>query len=104
VLGDSVNWSLVDEFAREVIDQMFPYIARLKGEGYISGGDVADIGNHFGAKVSKLTQALEQNEELMRLTGQWDDNEQEIKEYWQNALGKLYELPVRFDTGRVTSD
>jgi hypothetical protein len=104
VLGDGVNWSLAEEFSMEIIEQMLPYIDRLRKEGYLKAQDIKDLGNHFGERMEQFAQLLEQNEELMRLTGRWDDNEQEIKEYWQKKLGTLCRLPLWTDPRGITAD
>ena len=104
VMGDTVNWSFAEEISVEIIEQMIPYIDRLRKEGYIDQEDVKDIGNHFAQRMQDFVGILEQNEELMRLTGQWDDNEQEIKEYWQEKLGKLCRLPMWNDSRGIAAD
>jgi hypothetical protein len=85
-----VDWSSPHEYMQEVAEQMLPYIGRLKDEGYLTAEDVRELGDFFTEQLAAIIAKLEQEEDLMRLTGRWDDNEQEIKEYWQERLCKAH--------------
>jgi hypothetical protein len=90
-----VDWSSPHSFLDEYATQMLPYIARLLKAGYISKEGVLDIADEFAKQVQDLIAQLDAEEDLMRLTGQWTDNEQEIKDYWEKRLSKTHGLTFK---------
>lgn len=87
-----VDWSLPHEYLQEVAENMLPYLDRLRKTEYLTSGDIADLGIFFAEQCGKLIVAIEQEEDLLRLTGGWTDREQEIKDYWQERFSKSYGL------------
>lgn len=87
-----VDWSIPHEFLQEFGEQMIPYIARLRELGYVSQDRMLTIGDIVQDCLRKLIEAIEQEEGLMRLTGQWNEQEEEIKKYWEKKLGRSFEL------------
>ena len=98
-----VDWSIPHELLEEYGTMMVPYIGRLLVEKYIDNDDIIEIGAEFAEQVESLVVCLEQEEDLLRLTGQWTDNEQEIKEYWEGrfstsngcSIQQYVQLPMR---------
>lgn len=89
VSQDGVNWSLPHEFFQEFADQMVPYVARLKATGYATPILMQRMGDEITWAIQAVIAANDVEEDLMRLTGQWTDKEQEIKEYWMEQAKKL---------------
>jgi len=108
---NGVDWSSPHEFLEEYGMQMAPYVARLLQTGYIDKESVLQLGSYFRHEMDKLIVVIEAEEDLMRLTGRWGDDEQEIKEYWMARTGTAIgcstaakvELPMR-DDKRESSD
>ncbi len=100
---DGINWELPHLFMEEVALQMLPYINRLRITGAIGNDDFRKLSEFFWEELEKLIVILDQEEDLMRLTGQWSDREQEIKEYWEETMGGISKLPMR-DVKRIASD
>lgn len=85
---NGVDWSLPHEYLQEVAEQMLPYIARLRQTEYIDQEHLTALSENFWSYAREIVQELEQEESLMRLTGRWTDDEQEIKDYWQEQFSK----------------
>jgi len=87
-----VDWSLPHEFFQEFHDLMVPYITRLKKTGYSTPERMSAIGQKVVDTLHKLIEAIQQEEDLMRLTGQWNDQEEEIKIEWMDRMKKVQGL------------
>lgn len=86
---DGIDWSMPHEFFQEIWDFMLPYVKRLKDTGYTSPGLMREVGDQIIESIRNIIMALAGEEDLMRLTGRWTDDEQEIKEYWQGRAKQL---------------
>lgn len=77
------DYSLVHEFATEVMEYSFPYIQRLKLP--------QDCMSYLRQVLNNLTESLlstcYQLEDIQRLTGQWSDRDEENKRDWLKQLG-----------------
>jgi hypothetical protein len=87
-----VDWSLPHEFFQEFADHMVPYISRLKKLGYSTPERMRAIGDKVVDALHEMIQAIQQEEDLMRLTGQWDDEEETIKLEWMGKMGMAERL------------
>jgi hypothetical protein len=83
-----VDWSHPHEFLQEVVEHMFPWIARLRESDNFTAQDMGSLSDAFEYECSQLIIKLEQEEYIMRLTGRWTDDEQSIKEYWEKEWPK----------------
>lgn len=86
------DYSLVYEFAIEVMEQSFPYISRLQDEEILQPEGKQYIKDILNNCTLMIINACEQYEDWMRLAGVWDDDEQEIKEYWQERIGATKQI------------
>jgi hypothetical protein len=83
------DWSLPHEFFQEFFEQMCPYIDRLHKTGHSRPHLMRSIGEKLLEAMQKIISRCEQEEDLLRLTGQWSDNEQDIKDHWCEEAKKL---------------
>lgn len=98
-----VDWSVPHEFLEEYGTCMLPYVSRLLQTGYVGRECVIDLAAEFQEQIKGLILRLEQEEAVLRLTGQWTGDEQENKEYWEERFSKahgcsiesLLSLPMR---------
>ena len=98
-----VDWSLPHEFLEEVWNHMMPWMTRLVQSEYFGKEEVAETMAAFDHEMGKLVRELDQEESILRLTGQWSDSDQEIKDYWESMLQKSHgisfskylQLPMR---------
>lgn len=98
-----IDWSAPHELIEMIGQQMMPWIGRLVQTGYFGKDEVAKIGAQVDYEVTQLIGQLEAEEDILRLTGQWSDSEQETKDYWQKKMGIIRQLPMR-NVERISSD
>jgi len=99
-----VDWSAPHELVQRIGDMMLPWIGRLVQAGYFEPKDVAEISAVVDHEIIKTIELLENNEEKLRLEGEWNEKEQEIKEYWGERLGKFRQLSMRNTAKRIIDD
>jgi len=99
---NGVDWSAPHELVEMIGMQMMPWIARLVQAGYFGKEEVAQIGAVVDKEVGEIIAQLEAEEDIMRLTGQWSDNEQSIKEHWQKEMGFIRQLPMRCEQRKLS--
>jgi hypothetical protein len=103
VSSNGVDWSAPHELVEMIGMQMMPWIARLVQTGAFKKEHVQQISAVIDKEVEELIAVLEAEEDILRLTGQWSDNEQSIKEYWKEKMGGFSALPMR-NFKRIASD
>lgn len=81
-----VDWSLPHEFFQEFTEQMVPYITRLRDTGYATPERMLAIGDKVTDMLADLIEAVQQEEDIMRLTGKWNDQEEAIKLEWMEKM------------------
>lgn len=102
-----IDWSAPHEFVQELGDMLMPWVARLVQAKYFKRDEVQKIGAVIDHEVEQLFIQLEQSEELMRLSGEWNDEEQEIKDYWEEktkCIGNVAFLSVEDAAARKKPD
>ena len=103
VSENGIDWSAPHELVEMIGMQMMPWIARLVQVGYFGKEQVAQISAVIDKEVAELIQQLEAEEDILRLTGQWSDSEQAIKEHWTEEVGGIRRLFMR-NKQRVLED
>ena len=103
VATNGVDWSAPHELVEIIGMQMMPWIARLVQTGHFTKEHVAQISVVIDREVEELVVQLEAEEDILRLTGQWSDREQEIKDYWKKEMGGFQRVSMR-DKQRQLSD
>jgi hypothetical protein len=81
------DYSCLYDFATEVVEQAFPFISRLRSMPDYEPAMDDYIRHVLNQATDKILQDCLQYEDLMRLGGTWNDDEQEYKEYWLKRLG-----------------
>lgn len=81
------DYSCLHDFATEVVEQAFPFISRLRSMPDYEPAMDDYIRHVLNQATDKILQDCLQYEDLMRLGGTWNDDEQEYKEYWLKRLG-----------------
>lgn len=90
-----VDWSAPHDMIQDIGEMMMPWIARLVQAGYFGKGNVSSISAIVDHEVEKLIHKIEAEEDILRLTGQWSENEEEIKKYWEEKLPIIRKLSMR---------
>ncbi len=90
-----VDWSFPHELVEEIGTQMMPWIARLVQSGYFSKDEVSLVTATIDHEVGKLIRTLESEEDVLRLTGQWDEKEQDIKDHWNERFQKAHGIEFK---------
>lgn len=98
-----VDWSAPHDLVEEIGTMMMPWIARLVQAGYFGKDEVRQITAVVDMEMEALIICIQAEEDIMRLTGQWGDNEQEIKDYWAKKLPFVRQLSMRSQQ-RIASD
>jgi len=82
------DYSLLDEFASEVITMAFPYIQWMMNHKnpILQKDGIEFIRYVLNDVAESIFLACQQYEELQRLTGEWGEDDQETKEYWFGRL------------------
>lgn len=80
------DWSLPHEFLQEFAEQMVPYIARLRNTGYSTPERMAAIGEKIVTMLNELIEAIQQEEDIARLSGTWTDQDEQFKLEWMEQL------------------
>ena len=97
-----VDWSAPHEFFEEFFLQMCPYIERLRVTGNTRPDLMRGIGDTLLECLREIIIRCEQEEDILRLTGRWTDEEQKIKEYWATELSQLGGVALLSLTGDQT--
>jgi len=84
-----IDWSAPHEFFEEFFHMMCPYIDHLHRTGNTRPGLMRSIGTKLIECLQQIIDVCQQQEDVMRLTGGWTDNEQEIKEHWEWETQKI---------------
>ena len=84
-----VDWSVPHEFFDEFFHMMCPYIDHLHRTGNTRPELMLDIGATLVVCMERIVERCQQEEDILRLTGGWTDNEQEIKEHWEEENKNL---------------
>jgi hypothetical protein len=87
-----VDWSTPHEFLEEFFHMMCPYIDHLHKTGNTRPDLMKELGAKFVQCMGQIIEKCDQEEYVLRLTGGWTDNEQEIKEHWQDKEGAIIRL------------
>ncbi len=83
------DYSSLDDFMVDVMEQSFPYLHRLVQEKIISAQGLAYVRACANeATILLLTTCLEY-EEKQRIEGTWGDKDDEYKEYWLKRQGAI---------------
>lgn len=90
----TVDWSMPHELFEEFTLQMCPYIIRLRETGYSTPERLRAIGTQTVSVIKQLINTLQTEEDLLRLGGNWTDQDQEIKDYWTKK-GELLNANLR---------
>lgn len=83
---EGVDWSLPHEFFQEFYELMTPYIARLRENGYATEDRMKAMGEKVVECLNDMIECIQQEEDVMRLTGQWTDKEEAIKLEWLEQM------------------
>lgn len=98
------DYSLLNDFILEIIEQAFPYMHRLSQEGMIHAPGKEYVAECVNAAVGEIYTACTQWEHLQRLTGSWTDDEEEFKQHWLGKLGRIEEAVSHDLQARLTCD
>lgn len=80
------DYSLLDDFATEVMEFSFPYMSRLVKQGILRSDALEYVKNRLNALTLDLHDTIVLYEDIQKLQGSWTDDDQENKEYWLKRL------------------
>jgi hypothetical protein len=86
--SEEADYSLLDDFMCDVMEQSFPYLHRLIQEKILSPEGLSYIRKCANeATILLLTNCIDW-EERQRISGSWGDRDDEIKEHWLTGLAQ----------------
>lgn len=88
------DFSSPHDFMLEVGEQMAPYLARLDKMGYVTEELKSMIREAYFAAMDRIINKVHELEYLKRLTGEWSEKDQEIKDYWEEKTSLLGDTRV----------
>ncbi|GAG36485.1 unnamed protein product [marine sediment metagenome] len=89
--SQEADYSLVESFAVEVMDQAGPYMSRLLATGAIHEAGMNWVKHQCADATEMILKACGVYEDLQRLTGTWSDFDEETKNEWLTKVGYLNE-------------